>query len=185
MTLRDVQRAFPPRAKRKDSIGAHLLEWLASAFATQVIVWGRSRAGSHQIPPLRADHYPVAWECRSAVEAAAAGRKLALGLNDRPPGGIGAGYVDAVTTDDFSGGAYAAELRKARTGRTAGFAILGDPPVDARACNASRAFAPTPPALGRPAPIRGSAKAAATAPQRFWREIPREFSPATTASPKR
>ncbi len=80
--MRDVQRAFHPRAKRKDSIGAHLLEWLESAFATQVIVWGRSRAGSHQIPPLRADHYPVAWECRSAVEAAAAGRKLALGLKN-------------------------------------------------------------------------------------------------------
>ena len=132
VTLRGVQLVFHPRAKRKGSFGAHLLELLESAFAAQGIASVRSWAESDRVPRLRADHYPVAWECRAAVEAAAAGRKFALCLNDRPPVGIGGGYVDAVTTDDFSGGACAAELLKARTGRTTGFAILGGPADDAR-----------------------------------------------------
>jgi DNA-binding LacI/PurR family transcriptional regulator len=40
--------------------------------------------------------------------------------------------VDAVTTDDFSGGACAAELLKARTQRATGFAVLGGPADDRR-----------------------------------------------------
>lgn len=37
VTLRSVQRVFHPRAKRKGSFGARLLEWLESAFAAQGI----------------------------------------------------------------------------------------------------------------------------------------------------
>ena len=132
VALRGVQLNFHSRAKRKGSFGAHLLELLESAFAAQGIAWRQSWAESDRVPRLRADHYPVAWECRTAVEAAAAGRKFALCLNDRPPVGIAGGYVDALTTDDFSGGACAAELLKARTGCAAGFAILGGPAEDAR-----------------------------------------------------
>lgn len=83
-------------------------------------------AASVRVPRLRADHYPVARESRTTVEAAA-GRKLALCPNDRPPFGIADGSVDVVPTDDFSGGACAAELRQAHTGCAAGCAILGAP----------------------------------------------------------
>ncbi len=132
VALRGAQLIFHPRAKRKGSFGAHLLELLESVLHGRGIATVRSWPGAASVPRLRADHYPIAWECRSAVEAAAAGRRFALCLNDRPPIGIGGGYVDAVTTDDFSGGACAAEILKERTGRCDSFAILGGPANDPR-----------------------------------------------------
>jgi DNA-binding LacI/PurR family transcriptional regulator len=61
-------------------------------------------------------------------------------LNDRPPFGLGGSYVDAVTTDDFSGGACAAELLKERTGRSGGFVVLGGPEDDARSAQRIAGF---------------------------------------------
>ena len=132
VTLRGAQLIFHARAKRRGSFGAHLLELLGSALQAQGIPFVRSWAADGSVPRVRVDHYPVAWECRAAVEAGAGTRRFALCLNDRPPVGLGGGYVDAVTTDDFSGGACAAELLKERTGRTAGFAVLGGPADDLR-----------------------------------------------------
>lgn len=130
--MRGVQLVFHPRARRKGSFGAHLLERLAAALAAQGIACVRSWPEPGAAPRLRADHYPVLWECRAAMEAVAAARRFGLLLHDRPPAGLGSGFVDAVTTDDFSGGACAAELLKERTGRTAGFAVLAGPADDSR-----------------------------------------------------
>ncbi len=132
VALRGVQLIFHPRAKNKGSFGAHLLELLESALTKQGIAIIRSWHGPSSVPRLSSDYYPIAWECRAAIEAAAAARRFALCLNDRPPIGIGGRYIDAVTTDDFSGGACAAELLKESTGRTNGFAILGGPATDPR-----------------------------------------------------
>ncbi len=132
VALRGVQLIFHPRARRKGSFGAHLLELIEHALKENGIAFVRSWAEADVAPRLRADHYPVAWESRAAVEAAAVARKFALCLNDRPPVGIGGAYVDAVTTDDFSGGACAAELLKQRTRRRQGFAVLGGPVDDPR-----------------------------------------------------
>lgn len=130
--LRGAQLIFHPRARRKGSFGAHLLERLEAALTAQGVPWVRSWRAEGRTPRLRADHYPVAWECPPAIQAAASARRFALSLNDRPPVGLGGTYVDAVTTDDFSGGACAAELLKERTGRTDGFAVLGGPADDPR-----------------------------------------------------
>ena len=48
----------------------------------------------------------------NSPQAAAARRAFALCLNDQPPSGLAGSFVDAITTDDFSGGACAAELLK-------------------------------------------------------------------------
>lgn len=130
--LKGVQLIFHPRAKRKGSFGGHLLEQLASALRGQGIDFVRSWPEAGAAPRRRAEYYPVAWECRAAVQAAANERVFALSLNDRPPVGLGGTYVDAVTTDDFSGGACAAELLKGRTGHDGGFAVLAGPADDAR-----------------------------------------------------
>ncbi len=130
--LLGAQLIFHPRAKRKGSFGAHLLERLEAALAGQGIPVVRSWPDEEAVPRLREEFYPVAWESPAAIQAAAAARKFALSLNNRPPVGLGGTYVDAVTTDDFSGGACAAELLKERTGRTAGFAVLAGPADDAR-----------------------------------------------------
>lgn len=130
--LQGAQLIFHARAKRKGSFGAHLLERLEKALAAQGIAVVRSWPEVGAVPRLREDFYPVAWECPAAIRAAATARKFALCLNDRPPVGLGGTYVDAVTTDDFSGGACAAELLKERTGRADGFAVLAGPEDDAR-----------------------------------------------------
>ncbi|MSU48800.1 MAG: GntR family transcriptional regulator [Opitutus sp.] len=132
VTLRGAQLIFHPRARRKGSFGAHLLERLEAALTAQGIAFVRNWPDPDRAPRLRADHYPVVWECPAAVQTAASARKFALSLNDRPPFGLGGTYIDAVTTDDFSGGACAAELLKERTGRADGFAVLGGPADDPR-----------------------------------------------------
>ncbi len=131
-TLRGAQLIFHPRAKRAGSFGANLLERLESALTVQGITVVRSWPDAGAVPRLRADHYPVVWECPAAIRAAAEARTFALCLNDRPPVGLGGTYVDAVTTDDFSGGACAAELLKERTGHAGGFAVLAGPADDVR-----------------------------------------------------
>lgn len=132
VSLRGVQLIFHPRAKRKESFGAHLMGLLAAALAEQGIACARSWPGRDDAPRLRVNYYPVVWECPKAVRLAAAARRFVLSLNERPPSGLGGACVDAVTTDDFSGGACAAEVLKERTGRAGGFAVLGGPATDVR-----------------------------------------------------
>ena len=132
VTLRGVQLAFHPRARRKGSFGARLHSMLTAELAARGISIIRSWPDSEVAPRLRRDHYPIFWECRSGMQAAAAGRSFALCLNDQPPFGLAGGYVDAVTTDDFSGGACAAELLKSRTGGAGDFVVLGGPESDRR-----------------------------------------------------
>ncbi|MBI5770649.1 MAG: substrate-binding domain-containing protein [Verrucomicrobia bacterium] len=130
--LRGVQFVFHRRARRKGSFGAHLLAQLEAALAARGIAFTHGWPAGAGAPRLRSDHLPVIWDCRAAVQSAATARRFALCLNDLPPAGLGGGYVDAVTTDDFSGGACAAELLKSRTGRAGGFAVLGGPIGDVR-----------------------------------------------------
>lgn len=130
--LRGVQLCFHARARRAGSFGAHLMERLESALRERKIEVLRTWADESRTPRLRPEYYPVAWECRPAMQAAAEARCFGLCLNDTPPPGIGGGLIDAISTDDFSGGACAAELLKTRTGRAGGFAVLGGPQDDAR-----------------------------------------------------
>jgi DNA-binding transcriptional regulator YhcF (GntR family) len=131
--LRGVELVFSERAKRRDSFGGRLLQLLEAALEARGIsavrTWADDDGGGRS---LRTDRYPVIWECRAAVQAAVAERKFALCLNDRPPPGLSGGFVDAITTDDFSGGACAAELLKTRTGRVSGFVVLAGPKSDVR-----------------------------------------------------
>ncbi len=132
VALRGVQLVFHPRARRKGSFGAHLLGLLETALRADGIAFVRSWPTATAVPRLRVDHYPVIWDSPAALAAAASARRPALCLNDRPPPGLGGVSIDAVTTDDYSGGACAAELLKQRTGRTDGFVVLGGPAADAR-----------------------------------------------------
>lgn len=131
-SLKGAQLIFHARAKRPDSFGGHLLGLLENALQARGIRATRSWIDDDRPITIRRDCFPVAWECRAAASAAAAARRFALCLTDTPPPGLGGGLVDAITTDDYSGGACAAELLKARTGRTGGFAVLSGPSDDPR-----------------------------------------------------
>jgi DNA-binding transcriptional regulator YhcF (GntR family) len=130
--LEGAQLVFHPRAKRKGSFGAHLREMLVTALEAEGVPVVQHWLLPGEPARLRRTFYPVVWECPQAVRAAAAERRFVLSLNDRPPAGLGGTYVDAVTTDDYSGGACAAELLRERIGALRGFAVLGGPDGDAR-----------------------------------------------------
>ena len=130
--LHGVQLVFHPRAKRKGSFGAHLHELLVAALTARRIPFVQSWPTESTTLRLRRDYYPIVWECRAAIAAAAERRSFALCLNDHPPLGLAGSYVDGITTDEYSGGACAAELLKSRTGRPGGFVILGGPEQDRR-----------------------------------------------------
>lgn len=127
--LRGVELFFHARARRSDSFGARLHEQLRSTLAELGIATKVTWADKGSAP--RADWLPVVWECPATVEALGEKRRFVLVLNDRPPPGLGASFVDSVSTDDFSGGAAAAELlRKVAPARR--LAIFAGPRSDHR-----------------------------------------------------
>lgn len=75
---------------------------------------------------------PVLWEAPKHLAAVAAERRFALLLQDRPPPGLGASYIDCVRADDFSGGICAAQVLLERLGPKARLAILAGPTDDRR-----------------------------------------------------
>jgi DNA-binding transcriptional regulator YhcF (GntR family) len=135
-----VHLIFHRRARRKGSFGAHLLELLRSELEKRGISYVHGWPEPTDQPRLRRDYYPVVWECPRAVQRSAAERKFVLCLNDRPPSGLDGRYVDAVTTDDYSGGACAADLLRARVGSPRGFAVLGGPEEDHRSAQRIAGF---------------------------------------------
>ncbi len=132
--LRGVDLLFHERAKRADSFGARLLEELTARLDRERVPWKLRWVEGTGGPDLPPRSYPVIWECRAAVEACAAAHRPALLLNDRPPSGIAAVSIDSVSTDDFSGGACAAQVfqRRAEGPSAGGFAIVAGPEGDER-----------------------------------------------------
>jgi len=60
--------------------------------------------------PIAAESFPVVWEVPAAISMLAARQRPALLINDRPPPGLHSLQIDSVSTDDYSGGACAAQL---------------------------------------------------------------------------
>jgi DNA-binding transcriptional regulator YhcF (GntR family) len=132
VTLRGAQLIFHRRAQRKGSFGAHLMKMIEARLDEHGIDFVRSWWDERKGGRLLSDRYPILWECPGAEREALQRRQFALLLNDRPPAGLAGAYIDAVTTDDFSGGACAAELLKQQTGSKGAFAVLGGPREDER-----------------------------------------------------
>lgn len=130
--LQGVQLLFNRRGRRPHSYGAHLLDILETALTARGITAARTWVGDDAPPRLKPELYPVVWESPPALQALGAARRFGLVLNNQPPPGLAGSYVDAITTDDFSGGACAAELLKERTGLARGFVVLGGPRNDGR-----------------------------------------------------
>jgi len=125
---------FHPRAKRKNSFGANLLDKLKAQLNRARIDWRMSWtcpdvSRKRSITTCR---YLVIWDRPEAVDAAIHLRRTALLLNDRPPAGAGATLIDSVSVDDFSGGAHAAQFLTRRTPRPRRLAILSGPRNDQR-----------------------------------------------------
>jgi hypothetical protein len=105
---RGAELFFHSRARRPGSFGARLLADLRASLKAANVSCRVTWAESDVMPQV--DWLPVIWESPEAVATETAARRFIVLLNDRPPPGLAAGYVDSVATDDFSGGAAAAEL---------------------------------------------------------------------------
>ncbi len=130
--LRGVQIVFHPRAREAGTLGADLLARLEAPLRERGVRIVRSWGDATKAPALQEGFYPVVWECPGAVRAAVEARHFCLLVNNSPPPGTAAALVDAISTDDFSGGASAAEILKQRTGKPGAFAVLGGPRGDSR-----------------------------------------------------
>jgi hypothetical protein len=127
-----VQLLFHDRARRKDSFGARLLHELTTRLDRERIRWKLVWWDARTAPDFSDKHFPVIWECPALIDRCAADKRPALLLNDRPPSGLASVYIDSVSTDDFSGGACAAQLLRDRASRRTYVSILSGPTNDAR-----------------------------------------------------
>ncbi|MFO1477189.1 MAG: substrate-binding domain-containing protein [Verrucomicrobiota bacterium] len=136
--LRGVDLWFHPRAKRPGSFGAHLLALLKAALCEAGIACEVRWSGRRVAPGV--GHYPVMWESPGVLASVRDARRYALLLNNRPPPGLGASLVDAVTTDDFSAGVAAAEVFLERQPHAQRYTVLGGPRDDERSTNRVNGF---------------------------------------------
>jgi len=125
---------FHPRAKRKNSFGANLLDRLTARLEKDRIDWRMSwtcpdLSGKR---PITTNRFPIIWDRPEAVDAVIRQRRFALVLNDRPPAGLGATLIDSVSVDDYSGGAHAAQFLIRRNPRPRAMAVLAGPRNDPR-----------------------------------------------------
>jgi DNA-binding transcriptional regulator YhcF (GntR family) len=130
----DVLLIFNPRAKRKTSFGAHILEELIGQLDREGICWRMSWTGEpgSRTQGLPKGRYPVIWERPEAVDRAVQMGRHALLLNYRPPPGMASALIDSISVDDFSGGASAAQYLLREHPQARRIAVLGGPPADLR-----------------------------------------------------
>ncbi|MDX2187514.1 MAG: substrate-binding domain-containing protein [Opitutaceae bacterium] len=130
-----VQFFFNERAKRPDSFGAHLLAVMTAELNRQGVphtcVWKGQ-------PSTNA--YPVVWERPEILELLAGEHRFALALNQPPPPGSAAFYIDSVAADDFSGGVWAAQWLRKLVGPTGAMAVLCGPLHDVRSSQRTAGF---------------------------------------------
>lgn len=78
------------------------------------------------------DALPVIWECPQAVDQCVADQRPGILVNERPKPGWGSSLLDSISTDDFAGGALAADTLLQGTTTPQRFGILAGPIGDRR-----------------------------------------------------
>jgi hypothetical protein len=132
-----VDLVLNERAKRMGSFGSLLKDQLLEGFAKAGVAV-RARWDSSQLR-FNAGSLPVFWECQSLPQVLLDEGRYCVLINQTPPKGLSAAYVDAVSVDDHSGGIAAGELVRART-RAKRVAVLGGPKSDQRCFDRVRGF---------------------------------------------
>ncbi len=125
-----VDLIFARRAERAGSFGDKLLNELKQRLDQQHIEW-RVRWADKTAAPATT-RLPILWEAPEALTACANASQSAILIHDRPAQGLGALFIDSVSTDDRFGGACAADLLMAQTDQSTGFAVLAGPEDDPR-----------------------------------------------------
>ncbi|MFP4358631.1 MAG: substrate-binding domain-containing protein, partial [Puniceicoccaceae bacterium] len=123
-----VALVMAPRAFEEGTFGNHLRGLLEAALRAEGIDFAHVAADAAEAIPAEA--YPVFWNV-DLPPAFLRMKRFCLLLNARPALGLGAGWVDTISVDNYSGGLLAGELLRERCGvRRA--AVLGGPEGDPR-----------------------------------------------------
>ncbi|MBI5690298.1 MAG: substrate-binding domain-containing protein [Verrucomicrobia bacterium] len=126
--MRGVALVLHERARRRGSFGAQLRDVVREALEEAGVEWTEPVPGTVAVGT---EWLPVLWEQPEALAAVARERRFAILVNDRPPPGLAATVVDGLAVDDYSGGAAAAEILRARGARLR-LAVLAGPAGDPR-----------------------------------------------------
>ncbi|MEM9109486.1 MAG: substrate-binding domain-containing protein [Planctomycetota bacterium] len=125
-TLTHVQLALHERAGNPQGFGGKLRQFLCEALDEAGIPYA-TPAGDALDPSA----LPVVWESPAVVRACVTHQRPGILVNERPRPGWGSSLLDSIGTDDFAGGALAADtlLQAAAMGR---FCVLAGPVGDRR-----------------------------------------------------
>jgi DNA-binding transcriptional regulator YhcF (GntR family) len=127
--LHGVQLLVSQRTNALNGVISRLFHYLTQQLDLEKIPWTTDWIGKEAV--LKDGFFPIFCDC-PALASISAERRYALLLDDAPPPGLEASYIDSIAADDFSGGACAAQLflrRKSSTGR---YAILAGPSHEAK-----------------------------------------------------
>jgi hypothetical protein len=124
INLEGVQLLVSQRTLSLKGVFSRLFRYLTDQLNQENIAWSNDWIGKE--PAIKNGCFPVFCDC-PALASVAANRNYALLLDDTPPPGLEATYIDSIAADDFSGGACAAQLflqKKPAAGR---YVVLGGP----------------------------------------------------------
>jgi DNA-binding LacI/PurR family transcriptional regulator len=135
MRLKSVVLCFSPYARRPGSFGARLLKLFSDELKSHGITY--RVCWFSNCDHLPDDCYPVIWttpQLPAELSPAELGRRhrYALFLNNRPPHGLAASYIDSVSIDDFSTGVCAAQVLADKLPASNKLVVVSGPPDDER-----------------------------------------------------
>lgn len=123
-----VQLVMHPRADNPHGFGGKLRQHLVDALQHADIPCNQTPDSE----PLDSKALPVIWESSMAIDLCVAKQRPGIVLNERPRPGWGSSLLDSICTDDFAGGALAADTLMHASATPHRFGILAGPVGDRR-----------------------------------------------------
>lgn len=133
-----VHVLFNERASQSWSFGSKLLALLTKQLEAERIDCRVELVAKTASPA--ADRLPIVWELPAVTDECVRRECQAVLINNRPASGLESLYIDSVSTDDFSGGACAAQLLRDHTHRERGFVVVAGPEDDRRSVMRTQGF---------------------------------------------
>lgn len=133
-----VHVLFHKRAANEWSFGSKMLSLLVRKLEAERINAQVDLLGDGVT--LADDRLPIIWELPGVTAECVRRECHAILINNRPASGLESLYIDSVSTDDYSGGACAAQLLRERTGKQRGFAVVAGPVEDRRSILRTQGF---------------------------------------------
>jgi len=123
-----VQLLMHPRADNPQGFGGKLRAYLLHAMREADI----DCTASANAATIDSSALPVIWECPDAIDQCVADQRPGILVNERPKPSWGSSLLDSICTDDFAGGALAADTLLQASATPHRLGILAGPRADRR-----------------------------------------------------